>query len=121
MKKSLFGVSMLTITCLYGILAGVIILVTIVAGGNVLYAVLGSLIVLIIQFLISPWLTDLSMKWFYKAKFGGEIPDYLKKFTKETQFLVITHRKGTMEAADTVYGITMEENGISKLLSMKLK
>ena len=47
--------------------------------------------------------------------------DYLKKFAKETQFLVITHRKGTMEAADTVYGITMEENGISKLLSMKLK
>lgn len=47
--------------------------------------------------------------------------DYLKKFAKETQFLVITHRKGTMEAADTVYGITMEENGISKLLSMKMK
>ena len=47
--------------------------------------------------------------------------DYIKKFTKDTQFLVITHRKGTMEAADTVYGITMEEKGISKLLSMKLK
>ncbi len=47
--------------------------------------------------------------------------EYLKKFTKDTQFLVITHRKGTMEAADTVYGVTMEENGISKLLSMKLK
>ena len=47
--------------------------------------------------------------------------DYLKKFINNTQFLVITHRKGTMEAADTVYGITMEENGISKLLSMKLK
>ena len=47
--------------------------------------------------------------------------EYLKKFTKEIQFLVITHRKGTMEAADTVYGITMEENGVSKLLSMKLK
>ncbi len=47
--------------------------------------------------------------------------DYLKKFSKDTQFLLITHRKGTMEAADTVYGITMEENGISKLLSMKLK
>ena len=46
--------------------------------------------------------------------------DYLKKFSKQTQFLVITHRKGTMEAADTVYGVTMEENGISKLLSMKL-
>ena len=47
--------------------------------------------------------------------------DYLKRFAKDTQFLVITHRKGTMEAADTVYGVTMEENGISKLLSMKLK
>lgn len=47
--------------------------------------------------------------------------EYLKKFSKNTQFLVITHRKGTMEVADTVYGVTMEENGISKLLSMKLK
>ena len=47
--------------------------------------------------------------------------DYLKKFTDNTQFLVITHRKGTMEVADTVYGVTMEESGISKLLSMKLK
>ena len=47
--------------------------------------------------------------------------EYLKKFAQDTQFLVITHRKGTMEAADTVYGITMEESGISKLLSMKLK
>ena len=47
--------------------------------------------------------------------------NYLKKFSKETQFLVITHRKGTMEIADTVYGVTMEEKGISKLLSISLK
>ena len=47
--------------------------------------------------------------------------EYLKKFSKDTQFLIITHRKGTMEVADTVYGVTMEEKGISKLLSMKLK
>ena len=47
--------------------------------------------------------------------------EYLQNFSKETQFLVITHRKGTMEVADSVYGVTMEENGISKLLSMKLK
>ena len=47
--------------------------------------------------------------------------EYLKKFCKQTQFLVITHRKGTMEAGDSVYGVTMEENGISKLLSIKLK
>jgi len=46
--------------------------------------------------------------------------DYLKKFAQDTQFLVITHRKGTMEAANTVYGITMEENGISKMLSIQL-
>ena len=47
--------------------------------------------------------------------------EYLKKFTGDTQFLTITHRKGTMEQASTVYGVTMEESGISKLLSMKLK
>ncbi len=47
--------------------------------------------------------------------------EYLKKYVNNTQFLVITHRKGTMESADTVYGITMEEKGVSKLLSMKLK
>ena len=46
--------------------------------------------------------------------------EYLKKFAQDTQFLVITHRKGTMEVANTVYGVTMEESGISKLLSMKL-
>ena len=46
--------------------------------------------------------------------------EYLKKFSVNSQFLIITHRKGTMEAADTVYGITMEEKGVSKLLSMKL-
>ena len=47
--------------------------------------------------------------------------EFLKKFSMDTQFLLITHRKGTMEAADTVYGVTMEEHGISKLLSIKLK
>ncbi|MBQ9280181.1 MAG: chromosome segregation protein SMC [Clostridia bacterium] len=46
--------------------------------------------------------------------------DYLKKFSEKTQFLVITHRKGSMSAANTMYGVTMEEHGISKLLSMKL-
>ena len=46
--------------------------------------------------------------------------EYLKTLCQKTQFLVITHRKGTMEAANTVYGITMEEKGISKLLSMQL-
>ncbi|MGI2327220.1 chromosome segregation protein SMC [Planococcus sp. YIM B11945] len=46
---------------------------------------------------------------------------YLKKFSEETQFIVITHRKGTMEGADVLYGITMQESGISKLVSVKLQ
>jgi len=45
---------------------------------------------------------------------------YLKKFSHDTQFIVITHRKGTMEGADVLYGITMQESGISKLVSVKL-
>jgi chromosome segregation protein len=45
---------------------------------------------------------------------------YLKEFSKETQFLVITHRKGTMEYVDTLYGATMEEEGVTKLVSLKL-
>jgi chromosome segregation protein len=45
---------------------------------------------------------------------------YLKDFSKETQFLVITHRKGTMEYVDTLYGATMEEEGVTKLVSLKL-
>ncbi|MBQ6555659.1 MAG: chromosome segregation protein SMC, partial [Firmicutes bacterium] len=44
--------------------------------------------------------------------------DYLKRFTDTTQFVVISHRKGTMEAADILYGVTMQEQGISKLVSV---
>lgn len=47
--------------------------------------------------------------------------DYLRKFSAETQFIVITHRKGTMEGADVLYGITMQESGVSKLVSVKLE
>lgn len=46
---------------------------------------------------------------------------YLKKYSNETQFIVITHRKGTMEGADVLYGITMQESGVSKLVSVKLE
>lgn len=46
--------------------------------------------------------------------------DYIKNYSDNTQFIIITHRKGTMEVANTVYGVTMEEHGVSKLISMKL-
>ena len=44
---------------------------------------------------------------------------YLKDYVVNTQFIIITHRKGTMEVADHLYGVTMEEQGISKLVSVK--
>ncbi|MGG1630532.1 chromosome segregation protein SMC [Rossellomorea sp. NRS-1567] len=46
---------------------------------------------------------------------------YLKKFSDETQFIVITHRKGTMEEAHVLYGVTMQESGVSKLVSVRLQ
>ncbi|WHZ04812.1 chromosome segregation protein SMC [Neobacillus sp. YX16] len=46
---------------------------------------------------------------------------YLKSFSAETQFIVITHRKGTMEEADVLYGVTMQESGVSKLVSVRLE
>ena len=46
--------------------------------------------------------------------------NYLKSFCDETQFIMITHRKGTMEMADVLYGVTMEEEGVSKMVSVKL-
>ncbi|NLM10921.1 MAG: chromosome segregation protein SMC [Clostridiaceae bacterium] len=46
--------------------------------------------------------------------------DYIKKFTGTTQFIVITHRKGTMESSDALYGVTMQEYGVSSVVSLKL-
>ncbi|CEG31801.1 chromosome segregation protein SMC [Peribacillus castrilensis] len=46
---------------------------------------------------------------------------FLRKFSRETQFIVITHRKGTMEEADVLYGITMQESGVSKLVSVRME
>ena len=46
---------------------------------------------------------------------------YLREFSEQTQFIVVTHRKGTMEEADVLYGVTMEEDGVSKLVSVRLE
>lgn len=83
MKKNLLGISLITMTCLYGLLAAIIILIFILTGLPVINGIVLSIIILIIQFLISPFLTDLSMKWFYKARFENDIPEYLKNFINQ--------------------------------------
>ena len=47
--------------------------------------------------------------------------DYISRYSEASQFVLVTHRKGTMEAADRIYGVTMPERGISKILSMQLE
>ena len=47
--------------------------------------------------------------------------DYLVEFAKTTQFVVVTHRKGTMERCDSLYGVAMEEKGVSSLVSVNLE
>jgi chromosome segregation protein len=51
------------------------------------------------------------------ARFGR----YLSNFQDDTQFIVVTHRKGTMEAADVLYGVTMQESGVSKIVSVRME
>ena len=51
----------------------------------------------------------------------GRYTDILKEFTKYSQFLVISHSKKTVSAADTIYGVTMQERGVTKLISMRFK
>ena len=46
--------------------------------------------------------------------------DYVKNYSKETQFIIVTHRRGTMECADVIYGVTMQEKGVSKLLELNI-
>ena len=51
----------------------------------------------------------------------GYFADYLAEYSRETQFVVITHRKGTMERADSLYGVAMEEQGVSRMVSVSLQ
>jgi chromosome segregation protein len=46
--------------------------------------------------------------------------EYLRNYSGNTQFIVVTHRKGTMERSDMLYGVTMQEHGVSKIVSMKM-
>jgi len=50
----------------------------------------------------------------------GRFTDMVREFSIETQFIIITHNKRTMEMADVLYGVTMEESGVSKLVSLRM-
>ncbi len=81
--KNLLGVSLFTLACLYGMLFAVVFLVCIFVGVPLSGVILASIIVLVIQFLVSPFLTDLSMKLFYKARFDYQMPEYLVQFINQ--------------------------------------
>ena len=80
MKKGLLGVSLFTLTCLYCVLFAVVFLIGLFVGAEMSRLILISIIVLVVQFLIAPFFTDLSMKWFYKARFDCQPPEYLVNF-----------------------------------------
>ena len=76
-------ISLITITCLYGLLVALGVIISLICGVSILPALIVGIVILIIQFIISPWLMDLTTKWLYKADFNAEIPDYLKEFISE--------------------------------------
>lgn len=84
MGKKLFGVSTLTIVGLYAMLSVIILLACMFMNVSILIGLGVSIAILIIQFLISPFLTDLTMKWFYKIDYKAELPEYLENFINLT-------------------------------------
>ena len=83
MKNRLTSISILTMTGLFGLLTVFLIFLFWILDVPIIYALLGSIAGLIIQFLIGPWLTDLNMKWIYKAKFDSQLPDYMTDFISD--------------------------------------
>ncbi|MBQ9911284.1 MAG: M48 family metalloprotease [Lachnospiraceae bacterium] len=83
MRKILFGVSATTLALLYGLLVLILLIVFHLTGVPLITSVIVSAIFLLIQFLISPFLTDLTQRWFYKTKFNAEMPPYLKAFIEQ--------------------------------------
>ena len=83
MKNKIIAISLITMSCLYGMLAGVIILIFIVAKIPITYGILLSIMALIIQFLVAPSLNDFIFKHFYKMTFDSNIPQYLQEFIRE--------------------------------------
>ncbi len=83
MKKILFGVSAATLALLYGLLILILLIVFSLTGVPLTLAVLVSAGVLLVQFLLSPFLTDLTQRWFYRTTFNAEVPQYLREFIEQ--------------------------------------
>ena len=83
MKKILFGVSAATMALLYGMLVLILLIIFELTGVPLITAVFVSAAVLLLQFLISPFLTDLTQRWFYKTKFDVDMPPYLREFIEQ--------------------------------------
>ena len=79
----LLGISIITCAVLYGLLAAIMVAVCIIAEVPLFWAFVVVIAVILIQFLISPFITDLTQKWFYKTKFDVEVPPYLRDFIQK--------------------------------------
>ena len=84
MKKNLMAISLITIGCLYGILAAVIILAFNIADLPATNGIIVSLLIIVIQFLVAPVLNDFVFKVFYNTTFDYELPEYLREFIQES-------------------------------------
>lgn len=82
--KKLGLVSLCTVGGIFLLLAVILIVIFAICGVPIYVALIISFIFILLQFLIGPWITDLTMKWFYKVDFTYEIPQYLKTFIEDT-------------------------------------
>lgn len=83
MKRSLVGVSMFTVVTLYIFLSFIMIILALILNFPIYIAAIINIVIIVIQFLVAPFFTDLLYKFLYRAKFEHEIPEYLDKFIKE--------------------------------------
>lgn len=80
----LLGVSIITCAILYGLLALILAIAFFISNVPLWISFAIVIVVIIIQFLVAPWITDLTQKWFYKTDFKAQIPPYLEEFIRET-------------------------------------
>lgn len=83
MKKNILGVSIATMGILYGLLTVILVALAIIFKFPVFVSIIAVIVIILLQFLLGPVITDLTMKWFHKAKFDQPVPAYLQQFVDE--------------------------------------